>query len=84
MGLIANSFARKVFPWDRKFTLSLCASKASASKQASKRASVRTMPVVTEVTDSVARREARGLEARNEAAQTVSIALGATEVSHVG
>jgi len=42
------------------------------------------MSVVTDVTDSVARREARGLEARNEAAQTVSIALGANEVSHVG
>ena len=42
------------------------------------------MSVVTDITDSVARREARGLEARNEAAQTVSIALGANEVSHVG
>lgn len=42
------------------------------------------MPVVTDVTDSVARREARALEARIEAAQTVAIALGATEVSHVG
>ena len=67
-----------------EFTLSLCASKASASKQASKRASVRTMSVVTDVTDSVTRREARGLEARIEAAQTVSIALGAIELSHVG
>ena len=42
------------------------------------------MSVVTDVTDSVARREARGLEARIEAAQTVAIALGALELSHVG
>ena len=42
------------------------------------------MSVVTDVTDSVTRREARGLEARIEAAQTVSIALGAIELSHVG
>ena len=42
------------------------------------------MSLVTDVTDSVARREARGVEARNAAAQTVAIAMGANECSHVG
>ena len=39
---------------------------------------------VTDATESITRREARGFEARVEAAQTVSIALGGVEVSHVG
>ena len=39
---------------------------------------------VTDAADSVTRREARGLEARVEAAQTVSNAMGAVEISHAG
>ena len=40
--------------------------------------------VVTDAAESIARREARGLDARIEAAQTVLIAMGAVEISHVG
>ena len=39
---------------------------------------------LTDAANSVARREARGIEARIEAAQTVSIAMGAVEIAHVG
>ena len=38
----------------------------------------------TDAAESIARREARGHDASVEAAQTVSIALGAVEISHVG
>ena len=46
--------------------------------------SVSTVVDVTDAANSVARREARGIEARIEAAQTVSIAMGAVEIAHVG
>ena len=46
--------------------------------------SVSTVVDVTDAANSVARREARGIEARIEAAQTASIAMGAVEIAHVG